>query len=96
MQWTSNASFRKNVEEGTIFTLKLSSYNEIKIHKYMGCGDNWFLSFRALSIDSRSLKTTDFEEAVTRAKECIKRELEQLNNFVEPFLNDSSANEFVR
>lgn len=70
MEWKSNCKFGQKPEEGSIFTLK--NPLGICIHKYAGCGDNLYLSCDRLGIDTKSLDTSDFYEAVGKAKQIIE------------------------
>lgn len=69
MEWKSNCKFGQKPEEGSIFTLK--NPLGICIHKYVGCGDNLYLSCDRLGIDTENLHTEDFNEAVNKAKQII-------------------------
>lgn len=94
MEWVSNAKFGQPAESGTVFSVK--HLHSIKIHKYKGCGDKWFLSCPILNMDTWELDTEDFDEAVKTAKKIIKERIEKINEAYIPFTNDESENIFVR
>ena len=71
MEWKSNARMNQDPEEGTIFNLKNNPLG-ICIHKYAGCGDRLYLSCNKLDIDKQFLGTSDFYEAVEKAKLIIE------------------------
>ena len=71
MEWKSNARMNQDPEAGTIFNLKNNPLG-ICIHKYVGCGDRLYLSCDKLGIDTKSLDTSDFYEAVEKAKLIIE------------------------
>lgn len=94
MKFKSNAKYNEDPKTGSIFTLKSNSLGII-IHKYVGCGDALFLSSKALNIDNYNLKTEDFEEAVSKAKEIIMREVRKIREDAYRFCSDSNI-EFDR
>ena len=71
MEWKSNAWTGQEPETGTIFKLKNNPLG-VCIHKYAGCGDNWYLSCNKLNIERQFLGTEDFNEAVEKAKQIIE------------------------
>ena len=94
MKFKSNAKYDKTPESGSIFELK-DNLLRIRIHKYMGCGDKFFLSCHALNIDKHDLETEDFSEAIGKAKEIISAEVEQLKEETCRFCEDNNF-EIVR
>ena len=77
MKFKSNAKYGEEPKTGSIFTLKYNSLG-IVIHKYVGCGDALFLNCSALDISNYDLGTEDFEEAVSKTKEIIMREVNKI------------------
>ena len=94
MKFKSNAKYNEELKTGSIFTLKENSLG-IVIHKYVGCGDALFLNSKALGIDNYYLGTEDFDEAVSRAKEVIMREVKKIRENAYKFYSDNSI-EFDR
>ena len=88
MKFKSNAEGDKKPEDGSIFELKDNSLR-IRIHKYVGCGDAFFLSCHALNIDNHDLETEDFNEAVSKAKEVISAEMKRLREEAYRFCMDT-------
>lgn len=95
LEWKSNARYSENVEDGSIFELKNNDLG-ISIHKYVGCGDRWFLSCKALGIEAHELFTNDFEDAVSKAKDYISNEFSKLERLVDLFTIEGDENIFVR
>lgn len=95
MKWKSNAKFGQPTESGTIFTLK-DCCLPLTIHTIHGYGPEWHLTCRALCIDMEELRTEDFNEAASRAKEMVNKRLALLQETFGAFLEDTSENEFVR
>lgn len=81
MEFESNAKYGQKPEEGSIFELKNNNL-KMSIHHYVGCGDSWFLSYKALGISCKNLYTNDFTEAVIKAKEVI---WEDISGLIEEF-----------
>lgn len=77
MKFKSNAKYKEEPKTGSVFTLQDNSLG-ISIHKYVGCGDALFLNSKALNIDNYDLRTEDFEEAVSKAKEVVMREVKKI------------------
>lgn len=94
MKFKSNAKYNEKPEIGSIFTLKDNSLG-ISIHKYVGCGDALFLNSKALNIDNYDLGTEDFEEAVSKTKEIIMREVKKIRDDSYRFYSDNNI-EFDR
>ena len=94
MKFKSNAKCKEKTETGSIFTLKDNSLG-ISIHKYVGCGDALFLNSKALSIYNYDLETEGFDEAVSKAKEVIMREVKKIREDAYRFYLDSNI-EFDR
>ena len=67
----------------------------ISIHKYVGCGDALFLNSKALNIDNYDLGTEDFNEAVSKAKEVVMREVNKIREDSYRFYSDNNI-EFDR
>ena len=89
MKFKSNAKYNEEPKTGSVFTLKYNSL-EIVIHKYVGCGDALFLNSKALNIDNYDLGTEDFEEAVSKAKEIVMREVKKIRVDAYRFYSDSN------
>lgn len=94
MKFKSNAKYKEEPKTGSVFTLQDNSLG-ISIHKYVGCGDALFLNIKALSIDNYDLRTEDFEEAVSKAKEVVMREVKKIREDAYRFYSDNSI-EFDR
>lgn len=94
MKFKSNAKYNKEPKTGSIFTLEENSLG-IVIHKYVGCGDSLFLDSKALNIYNYDLGTEDFEEAVSKAKEIIMREVKKIREDAYKFYSDNNI-EFDR
>lgn len=94
LEWKSNAQYNEDLNEGSIFELKDNKLG-ISIHHYVGCGNNWYLSCKALKMSSRSLETENFEEAVEKAKRIIWHEVDLLMCYMENF-RMGEENIFVR
>ena len=89
MKFKSNAKYNEDPKTGSIFTLKSNSLGII-IHKYVGCGDALFLNIKALSIDNYDLETENFDEAVSKAKEVVMREVKKIREDAYRFYSDSN------
>lgn len=89
MKFKSNAKYNEELKTGSIFTLKSNSLG-IVIHKYVGCGDALFLNSKVLSIDNYDLGTEDFDEAVSKAKEVVMREVKKIREDAYRFYSDSN------
>lgn len=63
MNFKSNAKYNQQPENGSVFELKDNGLG-ISIHHYIGCGNDWYVSCKALGISAKSLYTQDFTEAV--------------------------------
>ena len=94
MKFRSNAKYNEEPKTGSIFTLEYNSL-KIVIHKYVGCGNVLFLNCSALDIYNHNLGTEDFEEAVSKAKEIIMREVEKIREDSYKFYSDNDI-EIVR
>ena len=94
MKFKSNAKHKEEPKTGSIFTVKYNSLG-IVIHKYVGCGDALFLDSKALNIDNYDLGTEDFEEAVSKAKEVVMREVKKIREDSYRFYTDNNI-EFDR
>jgi hypothetical protein len=94
MKFKSNAKYEEKLETGSVFTLKNNSLG-ITIHKYFGCGNALFLNSEALNIDNYDLETEDFDEAVSRTKEVVMREVKKIREDAYKFCSDSNI-EFDR
>lgn len=94
MKFKSNAKHKEEPKAGSIFTLQDNSLG-ISIHKYVGCGDALFLNSKALNIDNYDLETEDFDEAVSKAKEVIMREVKKIREDSYWFYTDNNI-EFDR
>lgn len=94
MEWKSNARINQNLEEGSIFTLK--NPLDICIHKYVGCGDNLYLSCHKLGIDTENLYTEDFNEAVKKAKQIVMIYSRRVFLDAQAFFKSTEENIMVR
>lgn len=94
MKFKSNAKYNEKPETGSIFTLEDNSLG-ISIHKYVGCEDELFLNSKALSINNYDLETEDFNEAVSKAKEVVMREVKKIREDSYRFYTDNNI-EFDR
>ena len=94
MKFKSNAKHKEEPKAGSIFTLQDNSLG-ISIHKYVGCGDALFLNSKALNIDNYDLGTEDFNEAVSKAKEVVMREVKKIREDAYRFYSDNNI-EFDR
>ena len=94
MKFKSNAKYNEEPKTGSVFALKYNSLG-IVIHKYVGCGDALFLNSKALNIDNYDLGTEDFEEAVSKAKEVVMREVKKIREDAYRFYSDNNI-EFDR
>lgn len=94
MKFKSNAKYEEKLETGSVFTLKNNSLG-ITIHKYFGCGNALFLNSEALNIDNYDLETEDFDEAVSRTKEVVMREVKKIREDAYKFCLDNNI-EFDR
>lgn len=80
MKWISNANIGKDPKDGTVFVL---SDAKIKIHKYAGCGDLWFVTYSPLGINSKCLGTNDFVKAKEVAYKLLKDEFHKFTQSVD-------------
>lgn len=94
MKFKSNAKYKEEPKTGSVFTLQDNSLG-ISIHKYAGCGDELFLNSKALNIDNYDLETEDFDEAVSKAKEVVMREVKKIREDSYWFYTDNNI-EFDR
>ena len=94
MKFKSNAKYNEEPKTGSIFALKYNSL-KIVIHKYVGFGDTLFLNCSPLGIYNYDLRTEDFEEAVSKAKEIIMSEVKKIREDSYRFYSDSNI-EFDR
>lgn len=94
MKFKSNAKYNEEPKTGSIFALKYNSLG-IVIHKYVGCGDALFPNCSALDILNYDLGTEDFEEAVSKAKEVVMREVKKIREDAYRFCMDNNI-EIVR
>lgn len=94
MKFKSNAKYNEEPKTGSVFALKDNSL-EIVIHKYVGCGDALFLNCSALDIFNYNLRTEDFNEAVSKAKEIIMCKVKKIRADSYRFYSDNNI-EIVR
>lgn len=94
MKFKSNAKYNEEPKTGSIFALKYN-YLKIVIHKYVGYGDTLFLNCNTLGIYNYNLGTEDFEEAVSKAKEVVMREVKKIREDAYRFCMDNNI-EIVR
>ena len=95
MLWKSNAGYNENAKKsGSVFELKDNKLG-IRIHKYVGCGDELFLSCRCLGINMRNLGTEDFDKAVEVAKGIIYKKVNEILEEGRNFYLGKSENEFT-
>ena len=94
MIWFTNSGYSKDARLGSIFKLKNNEL-DIRIHKYVGCGDNLFLSCPTLRIDTMDLETEDFDEAVRIAKNVINKQIYKITEEAKKFYLDEDENYFT-
>lgn len=94
MKFKSNARYKEKPEDGSIFDLKDNSL-KLSIHKYVGCGDNLYLSCYELGISRKDLETEDFNEAVSKSKEIVTERMKYLRDEAHKFIVDECI-EIVR
>lgn len=94
MKFKSNAKYNEEPKTGNVFALKYNSL-VIVIHKYVGYGNVLFLNCSALDIYNHNLGTEDFEEAVSKAKEVVMREVKKIREDSYRFYSDNNI-EFDR
>jgi len=94
MKFKSNAKYNEEPKTGSVFALKYNSL-VIVIHKYVGYGNVLFLNCSALDIYNHNLGTEDFEEAVSKAKEVVMREVKKIREDAYRFCMDNNI-EIVR
>ena len=94
MRFKSNAKYNEDPKTGSIFDLKYNSLG-IVIYKYVGCGDALFLNCSTLDILNHNLGTEDFEEAVSKTKEVVMREVKKIREDAYRFCMDNNI-EIVR
>lgn len=95
MFWKSNAGYNEDAKKsGTIFELKNNKLG-IRVHKYVGCGDELFLSCKCLGINMRDLGTEDFDKAVEVAKGIIYKKVNEILEEGRNFYSGKSENEFT-
>lgn len=94
MKFKSNAKYNEEPKTGSVFALKYNSL-VIVIHKYVGYGNVLFLNCSALDIYNHNLGTEDFEEAVSKAKEVVMREVKKIREDAYRFYADNNI-EFDR
>nr|DAM66131.1 MAG TPA: hypothetical protein [Caudoviricetes sp.] len=94
MKFKSNARYKEKLEDGSIFDLKDNSL-KLSIHKYVGCGDNLYLSCYELGISRKDLETEDFNEAVSKSKEIVSERVKHLREEAYRFCMDTHV-EIVR
>lgn len=94
MEWISNAKFKQEVTEGTVFKLKGKA--DICIHTIHGLGNAFYLTSHNLGLEAFGLNTEDFGIAVENAKVIVREKLKLINERHADFLADESENVFVR
>lgn len=94
MKFKSNAKYNEDPKSGSIFALKYNSLG-IVIYKYVGCGDALLLNCSTLDILNHNLGTEDFEEAVSKTKEVVMREVKKIREDAYRFCMDNNI-EIVR
>lgn len=94
MKFKSNARYKEKPEDGSIFDLKDNSL-KLSIHKYVGCGNDLFLSCYELGISTKNLETEDFNEAVSKSKEIVSERVKHLREEAYRFCMDTHV-EIVR
>ena len=94
MKFKSNAKYNEEPNPGSVFALKYNSL-VIVIHKYVGYGDTLFLNCSTLGVFNCNLGTEDFNEAVSKAKEVVMREVKKIREDSYRFYSDNNI-EFDR
>ena len=94
MKFKSNAKYNEEPKTGSIFAL---NYNSLKIviHKYVGYGDTLFLNCSTLGIYNYDLRTEDFKEVVSKAKEVVMCKVKKIREDAYRFYADNNI-EFDR
>lgn len=85
--WSSNAKYNQPPESGSSFSTKTTK-NPVIIHKYVGLGDDLFLTCHSLGMEKVNLHTTNFHEAAQTARSLIRKALSELNKDFEGLLSD--------
>jgi hypothetical protein len=67
----------------------------ISIHKYVGDGDNLYLTCYKLNIRNRDLYTEDMAEAVKKSQGIISEELRDISLNAKAFILDDSDIEYI-
>ena len=68
---------------------------KLSIHKYVGCGNDLFLSCCELGISTKNLETENFNEAVSKSKEIVSERVKHLREEAYRFCMDTHV-EIVR
>lgn len=100
MKWISNAKVgyehtQEELAKGSSFYVNIENLN-ISIHKYAGCGNDLFLNCDKLRINNRDLGTDNFDIAVEKSKEIIRKEFNELQKQVTIFLEDKEGNKLSK
>ena len=78
----------------TIFDLKDNALG-ICIHKYVGCGNNLYLTCHRMNIDAYDLFTEDMEEAIRKSQGIISETLREFTLNAKAFILDNSDVEYT-
>lgn len=78
----------------TIFDLKDNALG-ICIHKYVGCGNNLYLTCHKMNINTYDLFTEDMGEAIRKSQEIISKTLMELTLNAKAFILDDSDIEYT-
>ena len=91
LNWKGNQRYNEDISKATIFTYDLMF--KIKIHKYIGCGDKWYLSCPLLNISCKDLDTEDIDTAEENAMKVLNSALSGINFQVNSVLNEYNFNQ---
>jgi hypothetical protein len=68
LEWKDTTSYNRNdIERKPRYLEAKAGLVDLCIHKYVGCGEQWFLSSKELNIDRYELKTLNIEKAKEEA-----------------------------
>lgn len=86
MKFKSNAKYREPEESGTIFEGRIGNLR-VSVHKIIHL-EGWFLSCPTLQIRQMRLESDTLMEAISEAKEVLKKTVDDLQKDVDSFLKE--------
>lgn len=86
MKFKSNAKYGEPEESGTIFEGKIGNLR-VSVHKIIHL-EGWFLSCSTLQISRMDLKSDTLMEAISEAKEVLKKAVYDLQKDVDSFCKE--------